>query len=225
MANVKVLIIPVLRRYWLFHAWKEVAAELQVPKPWQQGADVREKATLLFSKLQTKAVGTFQKQWRKLETASEGTMNNKLFRFAQNVSSRVDPSETFLKALPQQASNLQIVYPASIPERLVRRRLRLLAAKAEPFHRSRLRVWAAALMPQLPLIPLPLPNVTIYYTVWRIVSNHSARKGASALAAALQLFSEAQRAQLARQLAELQKSGVQLKPGSWAEELAAQADR
>jgi hypothetical protein len=66
---------------------------------------------------------------------------------------------------------------ASLPERLVRRRLRLLAAKAAPFHASRLRLWAAILLPQIPLIPLPLPNVTIYYTIWRIASNRSAGRG------------------------------------------------
>lgn len=69
---------------------------------------------------------------------------------------------------------------ASLPERLVRRRLRHLAAKAEPFHNSRLRVWSAAVVPQLPLIPLPLPNITIYYTVWRIISNRSASRGEKA---------------------------------------------
>lgn len=30
---------------------------------------------------------------------------------------------------------------------------------------------------QIPLIPLPLPNVTIYFTIWRIISNRSAGKG------------------------------------------------
>lgn len=77
-----------------------------------------------------------------------------------------------------------------LPERLVRRRLRLLAAKAQPFHASRMRVWALALIPQLPLIPLPLPNVTLYYTAWRVASNFSAGKGRqhhTALAGLLQV--------------------------------------
>lgn len=30
---------------------------------------------------------------------------------------------------------------------------------------------------QIPLIPLPLPNITIYFTIWRIISNRSAGKG------------------------------------------------
>lgn len=48
-----------------------------------------------------------------------------------------------------QADLLQFSYPSSLPERLVRRRLRLLAAKAQPFHASRLRVWSLALVPQV----------------------------------------------------------------------------
>jgi hypothetical protein len=34
---------------------------------------------------------------------------------------------------------------------------------------------------QLPLIPLPLPNVTIYFTIWRIISNRSAANGEQTL--------------------------------------------
>lgn len=35
-------------------------------------------------------------------------------------------------------------------------------------------LWCAV---QIPLIPLPLPNVTIYFTIWRIISNRSAGQG------------------------------------------------
>lgn len=78
---------------------------------------------------------------------------------------------------------------------------------------------------QVPLIPLPLPNVTIYYTLWRVASNHSARKGAVALQAALDVCSDLQRLALARQLQQLQRQGVVLVAGSWAERLAADAGR
>jgi hypothetical protein len=60
---------------------------------------------------------------------------------------------------------------------LVRRRLRLLAARRQPFHHQRFLYWIAALVPQIPILPLPLPNVTIYYTIWRIVSHQSASTG------------------------------------------------
>jgi hypothetical protein len=49
--------------------------------------------------------------------------------------------------------------------------------------------------------------------------------GAAALAAALELSSDAQRLHLAQQLRQLQQQGVTLQRGSWAEQLAAEADR
>eukprot|EP00775_Hariotina_reticulata_P003909 gene3909-4163_t len=214
MGVARVLVLPVYRRYWLYHAWTDTSkAEQAAPQT-------------LVGRLQTKALETFRQQWNKIEAAPAGTFNNRLYRLAQYLMSRVDPSETFLKALPQQADALEIRYPSSLPERLVRRRLRLLAAKAIPFHRSRLRIWSMAILPQLPLIPLPLPNVTIYYTVWRVVSNFSAERGASSLAAALELCSDMQRLKLAQQLQQLQQeSGLQLKPGSWTQQLVADISR
>jgi hypothetical protein len=38
---------------------------------------------------------------------------NACCRFGQYVLSKVDPSESFLKALPQQADSLDILYPVS----------------------------------------------------------------------------------------------------------------
>lgn len=40
----------------------------------------------------------------------------------------------------------------SVPERLVRRRLRLLARKRVPFHEKRFWLWAISLPPQAPLV-------------------------------------------------------------------------
>jgi hypothetical protein len=49
--------------------------------------------------------------------------------------------------------------------------------------------------------------------------------GAASLAAALELSSDVQRLKLAQQLLQLQQQGVKLQRGSWAEQLAAEADR
>jgi uncharacterized membrane protein len=49
--------------------------------------------------------------------------------------------------------------------------------------------------------------------------------GAASLAAALEQVSDVQRAKLAQQLRQLQQQGVQLQRGSWAAQLAAEADR
>lgn len=52
--KVKVLVVPVLRRYWLFHAWKEVPAHERVTKNWKDAPSLKEKASILLSSLQTK---------------------------------------------------------------------------------------------------------------------------------------------------------------------------
>jgi len=79
--------------------------------------------------------------------------------------------------------------------------------------------------PQVPLILLPLPNVTIYYSVWRVASNHSAANGAKALLASLDAASDVQRYELAAKLAGLQAAGVKLRPGEWPERLVQQLPR
>ena len=70
-----------------------------------------------------------------------------------------------------------ILLQESLPEALVRRHLRRLAAQRQPFHRKRFLLWISAIIPQIPILPLPLPNVTIYYTLWRISSHYSASTG------------------------------------------------
>jgi hypothetical protein len=63
---------------------------------------------------------------------------------------------------------------------------------------------------------LPLPNVPVYYSMWRAWSHHSARKGAAALLEALDAASDAQRRALAARLAAAQAGGaVALRPGEW----------
>lgn len=143
---VKVLVVPVFRRYWLFHAWRTAAAASAPPKPWQQGSSLGEQLQLLLGALQRWGSKQGEHQWQKIATAPEGTFNHKLHRcvvsrlaaspgrcrpcmyasmhraccrslphvgwlppcvlfsrrLAQEVLSRVDPNESFLKVLPQQ---------------------------------------------------------------------------------------------------------------------------
>jgi hypothetical protein len=78
---------------------------------------------------------------------------------------------------------------------------------------------------QIPILPLPLPNVTIYYTLWRIVSHQSASTGARVLQDALELLSTQQRYQLALQLQQLVEGGQALQPGTWPLQLLQEKDR
>ena len=89
--------------------------------------------------------------------------------------------------------------PALRAARVGRRLLRRLCAKREPEHRRHALLWAAALVPQAPLSILPLPNVTIYFTLWRLYMHASAFVGARALLAALDRLSARQRAAMLMQ--------------------------
>jgi len=52
-------------------------------------------------------------QWHALQTAPAGSMNSYLFRLAQFVLLRVDPDESFLKAVSSPAGDLVLSYPVS----------------------------------------------------------------------------------------------------------------
>jgi hypothetical protein len=90
----------------------------------------------------------------------------------------------------------EILHPASVDPRLVRRVLRRLCQRRAPQHQRGARLWIAALLPQAPLSVLPLPNVTVYYTLWRVFMHASAATGAKSLLAALDRLSEEQRRRL-----------------------------
>jgi hypothetical protein len=78
---VRVLAVPVFKRYWLWHGWKVAAPVSNTPpKPWQQGKDLQEKAQLFLAGIQRWGSKQAEQQWHKLSTAPEGTFNHKLFR-------------------------------------------------------------------------------------------------------------------------------------------------
>jgi hypothetical protein len=68
---------------------------------------------------------------------------------------------------------------AAFKERMVRRQLRHVAAGGRRRHAVRLVWWTLAMVPQLPLMLTPLPNLTVYYTGYRIYSHFRALQVAS----------------------------------------------
>lgn len=83
----------------------------------------------------------------------------------------------------------------------------------------------AALIPQLPLVVLPLPNITIYYSVWRIVSHYNATQGAQHLKDAMDTVAVLQQYRMAQQLVALQSQGVVLTAGAWPKQLVDDMER
>jgi hypothetical protein len=158
-------------------------------------------------------------EWNKLESAADGTLRHRGYRMAQAVLSREDPDETFFKQVPiDPGSELEISYPAALKERLVRRRLRHLAANGHRLHRCRLAAWGLAMVPQLPLMLTPLPNLTVYYTGYRIYSHYKALQGCKALERAFLELDSAQLRALSEDLLRHQRermAGAPYPPEGW----------
>lgn len=193
----RAVVLPIFRRYWLWHAWQEgssksvaaasrassktAAAATGPPRSWREGINLEEKAQLLGQHATRWVQGKLWAEWRKLETAPEGSLRNRGYRMAQAVLAREDPRETFLKSIPAKPGPMEVIYPTAFREKLVRRRLRHVAAEGRRRHMTRLVWWSLAMVPQLPLMVTPLPNLTVYYTGYRIYSHLRALQGAKAL--------------------------------------------
>ena len=61
--TVRVLVLPVFKRYWLWHAWKEAPVSTAPEKPWQEGHDLREKFSLLLGSIQRWGSKQGEQQW------------------------------------------------------------------------------------------------------------------------------------------------------------------
>eukprot|EP00198_Chlamydomonas_reinhardtii_P014374 XP_001703711.1 predicted protein [Chlamydomonas reinhardtii] len=178
--KTKVLVVPVYQKHWLWFTFSEAtAAEAAAERAvhWTQGGSLPEKAQLLGKEISYKFNAATQKQWKAMQAAEEGSFRNRLYKLARWVLSQEDPTETFLKQLPRQPGELEVIHPASVKERLVRRRMRRMAQAQEAFHNRRILGWALATIPQLPLVLTPLPNVTLYYTAYKMVSHYQAVQG------------------------------------------------
>ncbi|PNW79548.1 hypothetical protein CHLRE_08g358557v5 [Chlamydomonas reinhardtii] len=191
--KTKVLVVPVYQKHWLWFTFSEAtAAEAAAERAvhWTQGGSLPEKAQLLGKEISYKFNAATQKQWKAMQAAEEGSFRNRLYKLARWVLSQEDPTETFLKQLPRQPGELEVIHPASVKERLVRRRMRRMAQAQEAFHNRRILGWALATIPQLPLVLTPLPNVTLYYTAYKMVSHYQAVQGCRTLRAAFDRYDQ-----------------------------------
>jgi hypothetical protein len=227
---VKILVLPIFRRHWCFHAIEDVQAAQRVASEasniqWRKGANLEEKLSLLGTKISSIAHGKVVSQWRSLESAADGTIKNRIFRLAQAVLSREDSDEAFLKAVPALISDIEIIYPASLKESLVRRRLRHLVGASTGKFRCRLALWASITAPLIPLFATPVPAFPVYYTGWRTYSNFQALSGAKALADCWSVRDTEKLIQLQKELAELQAGGLVFPPDSWPAKLLSKSPR
>lgn len=81
----------------------------------------------------------------------------------------------------------------SVRPAAVRRRLALVARFHERHHQRLFALSAFGVAPMLPLMATPLPNVPLYYVVYRVLSHRNAWRGAQAIRAVLRQHAAGQR--------------------------------
>ena len=248
MIKAKALALPIFRRYWLWTVWETshpppitpssvASAASSTPhhphqphgfaasRLWKAGKTLEEKFTNVGIWMNDTFQQRLRSEWGKLEGAREGTLRNWGYRLAQSVLSREDPQETFLKSVPADHADLMVIYPNSFSERLVRRRLRAVTHHGKGRHRLRLLWWSLALVPQLPLALTPLPNITVYYTIYRIWSHSRALSGIKSLEKGFAALDSEQLKTLRDELLRLRAQGVVFPKGSWTDRLVRQEAR
>ncbi|KAG8058131.1 hypothetical protein GUJ93_ZPchr0002g24940 [Zizania palustris] len=119
--------------------------------------------------------------WIGFGSAPEGSMKNRIHSFGLKLLSRVRPSEVLLKSVTKDVSMLEIVHPASINPRLVRRRLRHIAVRGASVHRKFL-YGSVCLLPVTSVFTvLPLPNIPFFWVLFRAYSHWRALQGSERL--------------------------------------------
>ncbi|DBB17621.1 TPA: hypothetical protein ACH3X3_002670 [Trebouxia sp. C0006] len=136
-----------------------------------------------------------------MELAKEGSIKSYMYRLAQAVLAREEPEETFLKSIPPDLVHLQIIHPSSIPEREVRRRLRLLTKQRRRKHSMRMLT--------------PVPALPAYYCLYRAFSHRQALAGCRSLTDAFSHNDAQQLQDLRKKLLELQTAGHKFDPMGW----------
>ncbi|KAL0052141.1 hypothetical protein WJX82_008473 [Trebouxia sp. C0006] len=218
MSNqVRILSLPIFRRHWLYHAWQDpqAATAAKAVKNWRDGVNLEERTQLLSEKLQLWGWEKLLKQWRSMELAKEGSIKSYMYRLAQAVLAREEPEETFLKSIPPDLVHLQIIHPSSIPEREVRRRLRLLTKQRRRKHSMRMRLWVATAAPLTLLLLTPVPALPAYYCLYRAFSHRQALAGCRSLTDAFSHNDAQQLQDLRKKLLELQTAGHKFDPMGW----------
>ena len=171
----RVLVLPLGRRVWLFHAGGAGAAERAARREELrriEGWGPRELAGRL------EAFGG--REVERLRAAGPGTFRGWLWKWAGVLQTRIDPRETTLRGIPRPCPELQVTYPASLSQTLVRRRLRLVAGR-EAAEKQWTYVWGAALFASTPLLVLPISNLPLYWAFYRGYCHFAAWRGGGAL--------------------------------------------
>lgn len=119
--------------------------------------------------------------WIGFGSAPEGSVKSRIHGFGLKLLSRVRPSEVLLKSVTKDVSALEIVHPASINSRLVRRRLRHIAVRGASVHKKFLYGSICVLPFTSVFMVLPLPNIPFFWVLFRTYSHWRALQGSERL--------------------------------------------
>ncbi|KAF6146322.1 hypothetical protein GIB67_040767 [Kingdonia uniflora] len=119
--------------------------------------------------------------WDGLGSAPDGSFKNKIYGLGLRLLAQVEPSELFLKSISKEVTSVEIIFPMSLNQCLVRRRLRHIATRGTIIHR-RYFYGSASLLPfTAAFAVLPLPNIPFFWVLFRTYSNWRALQGSERL--------------------------------------------
>nr|CAB3448886.1 unnamed protein product [Digitaria exilis] len=132
--------------------------------------------------------GKMNRAWIGFGSAPEGSMKSRIHSFGLKLLSRVRPSEVLLKSVTKDVRALEIVHPASINSRLVRRRLRHIAIRGASVHKKFLYGSVCLLPVTSVFMVLPLPNIPFFWMLFRAYSHWRALQVCEAIHLILKRF-------------------------------------
>ncbi|XP_006646895.3 uncharacterized protein LOC102714343 [Oryza brachyantha] len=190
--QARVVVFPVKGRAWCFAcpraAAPAAASDGALPPPpptvkdlWRGIAGGGRTASENAEAVVDFVADKMNRAWIGLGSAPEGSAKNRIHSFGLKLLSRVRPSEVLLKSVTKDVSMLEIVHPASINPRLVRRRLRHIAVRGASVHRKFLYGSVCLLPVTSVFMVLPLPNIPFFWVLFRAYSHWRALQGSERL--------------------------------------------
>jgi hypothetical protein len=135
MVTTKVIVFPVRGRRWAFAAQAATpvassssSSSSSVSQLWKRLLSVpkfTDRAQLLEQYVSTK----MHDKWAELGAQPSESIRYRIYSIGQRLLCRLPSSEQFLKTIPKETNNIDLIFPTSLNPRLVRRRVRHLAQR------------------------------------------------------------------------------------------------
>ncbi|GBG81984.1 hypothetical protein CBR_g34164 [Chara braunii] len=215
----RIVTFPVRGRRWAFHAMpvaversscsssatssEERLSLRDVLRKLREARQMSERATIV----EKFARNSMLSQWKALEVSPPGSLKHRVYSAGDRLLKRIPPTENFLSSVSPETSGVEVIYPASLPENLVRRRVRHLAVSGKQSHTRRMQVAIALLPFSAALSILPLPNVFLFWNLFRAYAHWRALNGSRVLSPLLTSQSSSSSSMSFSKLASVDEAG------------------